>query len=147
MDSSPAGTESVMLNLTGPPLAVSVNDPVYRPPSLAWVSRTVVVDAVKVPGDGGVGDGVGEDDRLRDADGLGGRAGGGRLAAAPRRCRGAGRRGWGGPLVLAATAGAGRSGAQRAAGRAATTGRRGGQRGRRRAAMVQQAGREHRAAA
>jgi hypothetical protein len=30
------------------------------------------VDAVKVPGDGGgVGDGFGEDDRLRDEDGLG----------------------------------------------------------------------------
>jgi hypothetical protein len=72
MDSSAAVSESVMLNVTGPPVAVSVNDPVYGPPSAAWVSRTVVADAVKVPGDGGgVGDGVGEDDRLRDADGLG----------------------------------------------------------------------------
>jgi|HubBroStandDraft_2_1064218.scaffolds.fasta_scaffold334686_1 hypothetical protein len=72
MDSSPAVSESVMLNVTGPPVAVSVNDPVYGPPSLAWVSRTVVADAVKVPGDGGgVGDADGEEDRLRDADGLG----------------------------------------------------------------------------
>ena len=74
MDSSPAASESVMLNVTGPPIAVSVNDPVYGPPSVAWVSRTVVVDAVKVPGAGGGvrdGDGDGEDDRLRDADGLG----------------------------------------------------------------------------
>jgi len=72
MDSSAAVSESVMLNVTGPPVAVSVNDPVYGPPSLAWVSRTVVADAVKVPGDGGgVGDADGEEDRLRDADGLG----------------------------------------------------------------------------
>ena len=72
MDSSAAVSESVMLNVTGPPVAVSVNDPVYGPPSAAWVSRTVVADAVNVPGDGGgVGDGDGEDDRLREADGLG----------------------------------------------------------------------------
>jgi hypothetical protein len=74
MDSSAAVTGSVMLNVTGPPVAVSVNDPVYGPPSVAWVSRTVVADAVRVPGDGfGVGDrdGDGEDDRLRDADGVG----------------------------------------------------------------------------
>ena len=74
MDSSPAVSESVMLNVTGPPVAVNVNDPVYGPPSAAWVSRTVVADAVKVPGDGGGvrdGDGDGEDDRLRAADGLG----------------------------------------------------------------------------
>ena len=72
MGTSPAVSESVMLNVTGPPVAVSVNDPVYGPPSAAWVSRTVVADAVKVPGNGGgVGDADGEDDRLRDADGLG----------------------------------------------------------------------------
>ena len=71
-DSSLADTGDVMLNVTGPPVAVSVNDPVYGPPSVAWVSRTVVADAVRVPGDGfGVGDGDGEDDRLRDADGVG----------------------------------------------------------------------------
>ena len=75
MDSSPTGSADVMLNFTGPPTAVSVNDPVYGPPSLAWASRTVVAEAVKVPGDGGGvvgdGDGDGEDERLRDADGLG----------------------------------------------------------------------------
>ena len=73
-DSSLAETGDVTLNVTGPPTAVSVNDPVYGPPSVDSASRTSVVDAVRVPGDGlGVGDrdGDGEDDRLRDADGVG----------------------------------------------------------------------------
>ena len=40
MDSSLAGTGEVMLNFTGPPTAVSVNDPVYGPPAAGWLSRT-----------------------------------------------------------------------------------------------------------
>ena len=71
-DSSLAGTGEEMLNVTGPPTAVSVNEPAYGPPSVAWVSCTSLADAIKVPGDGfGVGDGDGDGERLRDADGVG----------------------------------------------------------------------------
>src|ERR1700751_3498541 len=72
--SSLAGAVELMLNFTGPPVAVRVNDPVYEPPVADRLSTTWVAEAVKVPGDGGVRDGVGDgdDDRLRDADGLGG---------------------------------------------------------------------------
>jgi hypothetical protein len=70
--SSLAGAEAVMLNFTGPPSAVSVNDPAYGPPAAGWLSTTRVVDDVNVPGDGGgVRDGDGEAERLRDTDGVG----------------------------------------------------------------------------
>ena len=56
---SAAGT--VIVNATGPPLAVSVNVPVHGPPSGDWASRTVLGDALSVPGSGGGEDGGGAD--------------------------------------------------------------------------------------
>ena len=75
-DKSPAGDGLVGLsetvNFTGPPSAVSVNDPAYAPPAGGWLSTTCVGKTLSVPGvGGGVGDADGEDDRLRDADGVG----------------------------------------------------------------------------
>lgn len=60
-----------MLNVTGPPWAVSVNVPVHGPPVAGCVSRTMAGDAVRVPGDGGGEDGGGGDECACDADGLG----------------------------------------------------------------------------